>query len=101
MTRVDIYDWPQQLEYVRHYVARGAVRNKRKTPDSSKQISPRNVELILAFDEQKALEQVSPGWRIRNMTMLVTMARLLGQDFDAATKEDIRRLIVAISTSPR
>ena len=57
MSAVDIYHWPQQLEYVRRYVARGAVRKKRKTPASTVPLSARNVELILAFDEQKALEQ--------------------------------------------
>jgi len=100
MTRVDIYDWPKQLEYVKRYVERGAVRRKRKTPASTVPLSPRNIELILAFDEQKAMEECSLGWRIRLMTMLVTMARILKKDFDTATKEDIRRLIVHISTSP-
>jgi integrase len=82
----DIYNHSQQLESIR------------KTLDNAA-ISARNQELIKEFDRACFMEALSKPRRIKLISTLVILARdYLRKDFDKATKDDLKNVVMAIDS---
>jgi len=80
----DIYD--HELQY-----ARG------KEHLEKAEISQRNKELILKFDEACSLERLGKSRKIKIMSYLVILARdYIKADFDKATKEQLKQAVLKI-----
>jgi site-specific recombinase XerD len=62
-------------------------------------IGERNKELILRFKDHCLSRGLSESRIIKYISLLKRIARMLGKDFDLATKEDIERVVAEISTS--
>jgi len=56
-------------------------------------ISQRNADLILGYDRTRSLEGIKPATRIAVLTWLLSLARILGKDFDKATKDDFKQMV--------
>lgn len=63
------------------------------------EISARNKELILKFDEACSLDRLSTSRKIKIMSYLVILARdYLKNDFDKATKDDLKSAVLRIDS---
>ncbi|MBI1742889.1 site-specific integrase [Candidatus Acetothermia bacterium] len=70
---------------------------KRRLTESD--VSQRNKQLILEFDRQAVMEQLSLPRRIKLMNSLYNLATVyLKKDFDQATKEDIKQVMLEIES---
>ena len=56
-------------------------------------ISDRNKKAFMSFKENCIIEKISLGRIIKYLYELRTLAKMLGKDFEAANKDDIRALI--------
>jgi integrase len=82
----DIYE--HELQYAR-------AKEHLKNAD----ISPRNKELILKFDEACSLEKLSKSRKIKIMSYLVILARdYIKADFDKATKDELKQAVLKIDS---
>ena len=61
-------------------------------------ITDRNKEHIAKFDRCCGLEGLSVSRRIRIIGILIMFARLLGRDFDKASKEDLKDVVLRIES---
>jgi integrase/recombinase XerD len=91
---IDIHDFSAKLERLRVFVAQGAVKGKcrEKVP-----ISQCNANLILGFERARSLAGIGTPTRCGDICRLVCATRLLAVDFDKATKDDVKRMVVGIN----
>lgn len=68
--------------------------------ENCKSVSKRNKELILEFRNDLLTENLSKARVLYYLNRLKRISELLGKDFDKATKEDLKRLMVRINTEP-
>jgi len=66
---------------------------------TSKDISARNKELILKFCDDCFSEGLSTARVVKCLSTLKEIARMLGKDFDSATKDDIKAFVARIERS--
>jgi integrase/recombinase XerD len=64
-----------------------------KTIDKDSVISDGNKKLLMSFKENCIIEKISLGRIVRYMYDLRTLAKMLGKDYEAANKDDIKALI--------
>lgn len=82
----DIYDYNHKLDVIRQRLE--------KAP-----ISERNKELIGMFDRACFMEGLSKPRRIKLISGLIMLAKVyLRKDFDQATKEDLKRVVMEIGS---
>src|ERR1017187_750384 len=66
------------------------------------EISDRNKNLIMRFRDACLLQQVCGKVRlIRAFIILLRCARIIGKDFDTATKEDLQQIVTRLMTENR
>lgn len=74
-----------------------ALLNKLK---NNRSISKGNKELILGFKEECFANGLSKGRVIKYIYYLIKLSEWLGMDFEDASKEDIKDLVIKIERSP-
>ncbi|MGV8171576.1 MAG: hypothetical protein ACP5OA_02675, partial [Candidatus Woesearchaeota archaeon] len=79
---IDIHDHEHKLEVQKEYLR------------ESKEISPRNKELILEFEKALRVKSLSTSRILKYLVMLGMISKKLGKDFDKATKEDIKDFVL-------
>lgn len=81
----------QEIDIHNHELRLVIQRKKiRQDPD----ISPRNKELILEFEKALMIKNLTKSRILKYLVMLGMISKKLGKDFDKATKEDIKDLIL-------
>ena len=85
----ELYDFKQRLS--------SALSNLRADRD----VSRKNKQDIERFHQHCICEGLSMPRAVKYVVTLNTLARMLGRDLEAATREDIERLVVAIETSEK
>lgn len=96
---IDIHAFSKLLARTQDFVRLGGVSNCAKT---NKPITKRNTDLILEYDKTQSLEGLKAPTRIADINRLLEASRVLGKDFDKASKSDIKNMIaiVAVVKSP-
>lgn len=62
-------------------------------------ISEKNKQTILRFEKACTLETLSLSRRIRILGTLIMLSKKLGKEFDKATKDDLRELVLKIESN--
>jgi len=82
----DIYEHDAQYERAKEHLKKA-------------EISQRNKDLILKFDEACSLERLSKSRKIKIMSYLVILARdYVKADFDKATKDELKQAVLKIDS---
>ena len=96
---LDIHNMDKKLNQAIEFLKKGGVQKKAKV--AVKPITEKNIKLILDFYKIRTLDGKSKGTRHRELHMLIIMARMLDKDFDSASKEDIKQLVLRINSSDK
>ena len=94
---LDIHNTEKALAIAVEFLKRGGIRRQAK--ENIKPLSDKNIQLILDHYKARTLEGKSLGTRRREIHLLINIARMLDKDFDTATKEDLKNLVLKIDLS--
>ncbi len=96
---LDIHNTEKQIELALNFLKKGGVHKGAKAGE--KPISDKNIKFILEFYKTRTLEGKSLGTRRKEIYMLIILAKFFDKDFDTATKEDIKDVVLKVDSSNR
>jgi integrase/recombinase XerD len=100
----DIYNLESKFAGAKRNFAAGASqptygKNRIPNPWASREVSPRNRELVLAYEDYQQFQGKSLQTRYKRFCTSASLTQELNKDFDKLTKEDIQHYIAALNDS--
>jgi len=90
----------EQMDKEELYQFEKRINSAIKNIENATTITPRNKELIIEFKNDLYAENLSKARVLYYLNRLKRLAELLGMDFDKATQQDLKKLMVKINTEP-
>lgn len=94
---LDIHNKEKKLSEAVEFLKRGGIQTNNKT--NAAPISRHNIDRILEHFKMRSLEQKSAGTRAKEIHTLINIARILNKDFETASKDDLKDVLLKIDSS--